>query len=119
MKFDVRFYLIAILFIIFDLAFVLFPGRWSSKQIGIVSLDRNGAVPRLTIGFVYVWKKGLEMGMTTGLPSAGHFDNPVPIGRVDDDTCVPGGGNPCLADTRLRRPVDAPSSTGRGPARCG
>jgi NADH-quinone oxidoreductase subunit A len=59
MKFDVRYYLIAILFIVFDLeiAFV-FRGRWSSATRR-VRADRDGCVPRLlVIGFIYVWKKG-------------------------------------------------------------
>ncbi|HEB95998.1 MAG TPA: NADH-quinone oxidoreductase subunit A [Sedimenticola thiotaurini] len=60
MKFDVRFYLVAILFIIFDLEIAfLFP--WA------VVLDRIGGVGLvamtiflgiLVIGFVYEWKKG-------------------------------------------------------------
>ncbi len=60
MKFDVRFYLVAILFIIFDLEIAfLFP--WA------VSLDTVGASAYiamaifliiLTIGFIYEWKKG-------------------------------------------------------------
>ena len=60
MKFDVRFYLVAILFIIFDLEVAfLFPWAVSFKDIGgfgFVSMLVFLAV--LTIGFAYEWKKG-------------------------------------------------------------
>ena len=60
MKFDVRYYLIAILFILFDLetAF-LFPWAVALKELGLfgflIGLEFVGV---LTIGFVYMWKKG-------------------------------------------------------------
>jgi NADH-quinone oxidoreductase subunit A len=54
MKFDVRFYLVAILFIIFDLEVsFLFP--WAGA-FGFWSMMIFLAV--LTIGFIYEWKKG-------------------------------------------------------------
>jgi NADH-quinone oxidoreductase subunit A len=50
MKFDVRFYLVAILFIIFDLEVAfLFPWAVAFGKIGLFGL---------TIGFIYEWKKG-------------------------------------------------------------
>ena len=60
MKFDVRFYLVAILFIIFDLEIAfLFPWVLSFDNIGWFGF---GSVMLflaiLTIGFVYEWKKG-------------------------------------------------------------
>ena len=60
MKFDVRFYLVAILFIIFDLEVAfLFPWILSFDEIGWFGF---GSVMLfltiLTIGFVYEWKKG-------------------------------------------------------------
>ncbi|MDC8015257.1 NADH-quinone oxidoreductase subunit A [Tahibacter soli] len=60
MKFDVRYYLIAILFIIFDLEIAfLFPWAVVFKQIGIVALIEMGLfLALLVVGFVYVWKKG-------------------------------------------------------------
>ena len=60
MKFDVRYYLVAILFILFDLetAF-LFPWAVSLKEIGFMGfLVGAEFVIVLTIGFVYMWKKG-------------------------------------------------------------
>ena len=60
MKFDVRYYLIAILFILFDLetAF-LFPWAVSLKGLGFFGfLIGIEFVAILTIGFVYMWKKG-------------------------------------------------------------
>jgi len=64
MKFDVRFYLVSILFIIFDLEVAfLFP--WA---VALLKLPRNVEVYSfwsmisflgiLTVGFVYEWKKG-------------------------------------------------------------
>jgi len=60
MQFDVRYYLIAILFIAFDLeiAFV-FPWAVIFRSLGIVGLVEMGIfLGLLVLGFVYVWKKG-------------------------------------------------------------
>jgi len=60
MKFDVRFYLVALLFIIFDLetAF-LFPWAVSFRHLGIVGFwSMMVFIIELVIGFVYLWKKG-------------------------------------------------------------
>src|SRR3954469_16596083 len=60
MKFDVRFYLVSILFIIFDLEVAfLFPWAITLKSIGAFgfwSMVLFLAV--LTVGFIYEWKKG-------------------------------------------------------------
>ena len=60
MKFDVRFYLVSILFIIFDLEVAfLFPWAVTLGDIGtfgFVSMVIFLAV--LTVGFIYEWKKG-------------------------------------------------------------
>ena len=60
MKFDVRYYLMAILFIVFDLEIAfLFPWAVVFQDIGIVALVEMGMfLLLLVIGFVYVWKKG-------------------------------------------------------------
>jgi NADH-quinone oxidoreductase subunit A len=60
MKFDVRYYLIAILFIIFDLEIAfLFPWAVSLGRIGGFGLAAMGVfLVILTIGFAYEWKKG-------------------------------------------------------------
>ena len=60
MQFDVRYYLIAILFIAFDLeiAFV-FPWAVIFRSLGVVGLYEMGIfLGLLVLGFVYVWKKG-------------------------------------------------------------
>ncbi|MDP7142255.1 MAG: NADH-quinone oxidoreductase subunit A [Alphaproteobacteria bacterium] len=59
-KFDVRFYLVAILFIIFDLEVAfLFPWAVSLGAIGLVGFWSMVAfLGVLTIGFIYEWKKG-------------------------------------------------------------
>ena len=60
MEFDVRFYLVAILFIIFDLEIAfLFPWAISLGNIGVLGFwSMMIFLFVLTIGFVYEWKKG-------------------------------------------------------------
>ena len=60
MKFDVRFYLVAILFIIFDLEVAfLFPWAISLGETGMFGFwSMMVFLGILTIGFVYEWKKG-------------------------------------------------------------
>tara|TARA_B100001250_G_scaffold162285_1_gene139449 strand:- start:464 stop:832 length:369 start_codon:yes stop_codon:yes gene_type:complete len=60
MEFDVRFYLVAILFIIFDLEIAfLFPWAISLGTIGILGfLSMMIFLLILTVGFIYEWKKG-------------------------------------------------------------
>jgi NADH-quinone oxidoreductase subunit A len=59
-QFDVRFYLVSILFIIFDLEVAfLFPWAVSLSRIGLLGFwSMMGFLFILTIGFVYEWKKG-------------------------------------------------------------
>ncbi len=60
MKFDVRYYLVAILFIIFDLEIAfLFPWAVSLDVVGkfgLISMAIFLAI--LVVGFIYEWKKG-------------------------------------------------------------
>ncbi len=60
MKFDVRYYLVAILFIIFDLEIAfLFPWAVSLGEIGTFGLlSMLVFLTILVVGFVYEWKKG-------------------------------------------------------------
>jgi NADH-quinone oxidoreductase subunit A len=60
MKFDVRFYLVAILFIIFDLEVTfLFPWAVAFGQLGHFGFwSMMVFLAVLTIGFIYEWKKG-------------------------------------------------------------
>ncbi|HKJ61850.1 MAG TPA: NADH-quinone oxidoreductase subunit A [Hyphomicrobiales bacterium] len=60
MKFDVRFYLVAILFIIFDLEVAfLFPWAVAFKEAGVFGFwSMMIFLGILTIGFVYEWRKG-------------------------------------------------------------
>ena len=59
-RFDVRFYLVAILFIIFDLEVAfLFPWAVTLGDIGVFGfLSMMGFLGVLTIGFIYEWNKG-------------------------------------------------------------
>src|SRR5678816_55631 len=60
MKFDVRFYLVAILFIIFDLEVAfLFPWAVAYTELGATGFwSMMVFLAVLTIGFAYEWKKG-------------------------------------------------------------
>jgi NADH-quinone oxidoreductase subunit A len=59
-KFDVRFYLVAILFIIFDLEVAfLFPWAVTLGEIGLFGFwSMVVFLGVLTVGFIYEWKKG-------------------------------------------------------------
>lgn len=60
MKFDVRFYLVSILFIIFDLEIAfLFPWAVVLKELSWFGVATMGIfLGLLVIGFIYEWKKG-------------------------------------------------------------
>ncbi len=60
MKFDVRYYLVAILFIIFDLEIAfLFPWAVALKEIGMPGFVAMMLfLGILVVGFIYEWKKG-------------------------------------------------------------
>ena len=60
MKFDVRYYLVCILFIVFDLEIVfLFPWAVALGTIGVAGLIAMVVfLAILTVGFIYEWKKG-------------------------------------------------------------
>ena len=60
MKFDVRYYLVAILFILFDLEIAfLFPWAAALKEVGIAGfLGVLSFLAILVVGFIYEWKKG-------------------------------------------------------------
>jgi NADH-quinone oxidoreductase subunit A len=60
LKFDVRYYLVAILFIIFDLEIAfLFPWAVSLGAIGTFGILAMGVfLAVLVVGFIYEWKKG-------------------------------------------------------------
>jgi len=60
MKFDVRYYLVAILFIVFDLEIAfLFPWAVALGRIGLAGLIAMGIfLAILVVGFIYEWRKG-------------------------------------------------------------
>jgi len=59
-KFDVRYYLVAILFIVFDLEIAfLFPWAVSLSKIGALGIAAVGVfLLILVVGFIYEWKRG-------------------------------------------------------------
>ncbi|MBU6396859.1 MAG: NADH-quinone oxidoreductase subunit A [Rhodospirillales bacterium] len=59
-RFDVRYYLVAILFIIFDVEVAfLFPWAVSLGRIGLLGFwSMLGFLAVLTVGFIYEWNKG-------------------------------------------------------------
>jgi NADH-quinone oxidoreductase subunit A len=59
-RFDVRFYLVCLLFIIFDLEVAfLFPWAVSLSHIGVMGfLTMMGFLAELMVGYVYAWRKG-------------------------------------------------------------
>lgn len=59
-KFDVRYYLLAILFVIFDLEIAfMFPWAVVFERIGLIALiEMILFIGLLAIGFIYIWKKG-------------------------------------------------------------
>ena len=60
MKFDVRFYLVSLLFIIFDLEVAfLFPWAVAFKDVGAFGFwSMMAFLVVLTVGFIYEWRKG-------------------------------------------------------------
>jgi NADH-quinone oxidoreductase subunit A len=60
MKFDVRYYLVAILFIVFDLEIAfLFPWAVALGKLGLFGLGSMAIfLGILVVGFIYEWKKG-------------------------------------------------------------
>jgi NADH-quinone oxidoreductase subunit A len=60
MKFDVRYYLVAILFIMFDLEIAfLFPWAIASGTLGMVGFWAVAVfLAVLTVGFIYEWRRG-------------------------------------------------------------
>jgi NADH-quinone oxidoreductase subunit A len=73
MKFDVRYYLVAILFILFDLEIAfLFPWAVVLPDIGFFGYAAMMIfLAILVVGFIYEWKKGRPgMGMTQGAADA-------------------------------------------------
>jgi NADH-quinone oxidoreductase subunit A len=59
-RFSVRFYLVAMLFLIFDLEVVfLYPWAIIFRQLGLFGLIEMGIfLGILMIGFIYIWRKG-------------------------------------------------------------
>ena len=60
MRFDIRYYLVAILFILFDLEIAfLFPWAVANEYVGLVVFSTVVVfLVILTVGFIYEWKKG-------------------------------------------------------------
>ncbi len=125
MKFDVRFYLVAILFIIFDLEVAfLFPWAVAFGDIGLARLLGDDAVPRRAHHRLHLRVAERRAGMGLILPT------PPPAGQLSSQG--PAAFSSSRARRALRRsppswptrasssPPPTTSSTGRAPARsCG
>ena len=100
MKFDVRFYLVSILFIIFDLEVAfLFPWAVAFKQVGAFGFwSMMAFLAVLTIGFIYEWRRAPWNGIDRG--------RAVAIGKAVGRAARPDGGR----RRRLPRPVVKPGS---------
>src|SRR5258708_6278255 len=85
MKFDVRFYLVAIIFIIFDLEVAfLFPWAITFGQLGALGFwSMMVFLAVLTVGFIYEWKKGASEGdgRSDLLPPRRDCLTPAPASR--------------------------------------
>jgi NADH-quinone oxidoreductase subunit A len=59
-RFPIRYYIVAMLFVIFDIEIVfMFPWAVAFKQLGLVGLLEMGMfIAILVVGFWYAWKKG-------------------------------------------------------------
>ena len=59
-RFSIKFYLIAMLFILFDIEVVfLYPWAMLFKSLGVFGLVEMGVfIVILLVGYIYVWKKG-------------------------------------------------------------
>src|SRR5213082_2167778 len=93
MKFDVRFYLVAILFIIFDLEVAfLFPWAVAFGKLGATGFwSMVVFLAVLTVGFAYEWKKGALMGLsyTAATKTSGPMFAPTATGILDPATGKP------------------------------
>ncbi len=92
MKFDVRFYLVSILFIIFDLEVAfLFPWAVAFKEVGLFGFwSMIVFLGVLTVGFAYEWKKGaLEIGTDREFDAGSRPAK----GIIDPNTGKPVGAN--------------------------
>src|SRR5690606_7103822 len=117
-QFDVRFYLVAILFIIFDLeAAFLYPWSVSLSEIGWVGWATMMVfIFELVLGLVYAWKKGaLEWESSLNGPAS-------LVPRLPEASRTRSSSMRCPARSATRASSARPprtSSPGRAPARCG
>jgi NADH-quinone oxidoreductase subunit A len=60
-RFNVRFYLVAMLFILFDIEVIfMYPWALVLKQLGMLAfIEMSSFVMVLVVGLIYVWKKGV------------------------------------------------------------
>ena len=74
MKFDVRYYLVAILFILFDLEIAfLFPWAIVLQEIGLFRLHGDGGIPRDTRGGLHLRVEEGRAGMGVATHEYGYF----------------------------------------------
>src|SRR4029078_2152886 len=117
-QFDVRFYLVAILFIIFDLEVAfLFPWAITLGQIGVLGFwSMVVFLGILTVGFIYEWRKGAlewEEILSSPPPAAN------PCRRVSISTRFCAESTRSCPTKASWSPAWTGWSTGHAPVRCG
>ncbi len=107
MQFDVRYYLIAIQFIIFDLE-IIFIVPWATvfRELGVDRPDRNGHLRRHALARLRLRLEegSTRMGVIQSVSEMMH--NPLPEGRLDD-ILRPEGDNPLLQNGFVTTSMDA------------
>jgi NADH-quinone oxidoreductase subunit A len=88
-RFSVKFYVVAMLFIIFDIETIfLFPWAVTFRQLGLFGLIEMAVFIALVfVAYVYVWKKG-GLDWSTAPPDLRDEEDdagPIPVGELDEE----------------------------------
>jgi NADH-quinone oxidoreductase subunit A len=88
-RFSVKFYVVAMLFIIFDIETIfLFPWAVTFRQLGLFGLIEMAVFIALVfVAYVYIWKKG-GLDWSTAPPDLrdeGDDAGPIPVAELDEE----------------------------------
>ena len=88
-RFSVKFYVVAMLFIIFDIETIfLFPWAVTFRQLGLFGLIEMAVFIGLVfVAYVYIWKKGgLDWSSASpDLRDEEDDEGPVPVAELDEE----------------------------------